>query len=63
MLILSRRVGESVVIGNDVTVTVLGAKGQRVRIGFEAPDDVPVHRREVYERIKRGLPPNKKPVK
>ena len=55
MLILTRRVGESVVIGEDVTVTVLGVKGNQVRIGINAPKSVPVHREEIYERIKREL--------
>ena len=53
MLILTRRVGETVMIGNDVTVTVLGVKGNQVRIGVNAPKDVAVHREEIYERIKR----------
>ncbi len=53
MLILTRRVGETVIIGNEVTVTVLGVKGNQVRIGVNAPKDVPVHREEVYDRIKR----------
>lgn len=51
MLILTRRVGETLVIGDDVTVSVLGVKGNQVRIGVKAPDDVPVHREEIYERI------------
>jgi len=51
MLILTRRVGESVVIGNDVDVTVLGVKGNQVRIGVKAPKDVAVHREEIYQRI------------
>ena len=51
MLILTRRLGESVNIGDEVTVTVLGVRGAQVRLGFTAPPDVPVHRREVYERI------------
>ena len=61
MLILTRRVGESVVIGDDVSVTILGVKGNQVRIGVTAPMDVSVHRQEIYERIKKEeageLPP------
>lgn len=53
MLILTRRVGETVMIGEDVTVTVLGVKGNQVRIGVSAPRDVAVHREEIFERIKR----------
>lgn len=51
MLVLSRRVGESVVIGNDVVVTVLEVRGDIIRIGVEAPREVPVHRSEVFEAI------------
>lgn len=51
MLILTRHVGETVMIGNDVTVTVLGVRGNQVRIGVNAPKDVAVHREEIYERI------------
>ena len=54
MLILTRRVGESVVIGEDVIVTVLGVKGNQVRIGINAPKTVAVHREEIFERIKSG---------
>lgn len=53
MLILTRRVGETVMIGEDVTITVLGVKGNQVRVGINAPKSVPVHREEIYERIKR----------
>ena len=54
MLILTRRVGETVMIGSDVTVTVLGVKGNQVRVGVNAPRDVAVHREEIFERIKSG---------
>ncbi|MGE0343410.1 MAG: carbon storage regulator CsrA [Porticoccaceae bacterium] len=53
MLILTRRVGETIVIGDDVTVTVLGVKGNLVRLGVNAPRDLPVHREEIYERIQQ----------
>jgi carbon storage regulator len=53
MLILTRRVGETLMIGNDVTVTVLGVKGNQVRIGINAPKTIAVHREEIYERVKR----------
>ena len=52
MLILTRRVGERLVIGDDISVTVLGVKGNQVRIGVQAPADVGVHREEIYERIR-----------
>lgn len=54
MLILTRRVGESVVIGEDVMVTVVGVDGKQVRVGIKAPKTVPVHREEVFERIQEG---------
>ena len=52
MLILTRRMGETLMIGAEVTVTVLGIKGNQVRLGIEAPKDVAVHREEVYDRVK-----------
>jgi len=53
MLILTRRIGETLNIGDEVQVTVLGVKGNQVRLGINAPKDVPVHREEIYERIKK----------
>lgn len=53
MLILTRRVGEALIVGDDVTVTILGVKGNQVRLGVNAPKDVSVHREEIYQRIQQ----------
>ena len=58
MLILTRRVGEVIRIGEEISVTVLEVKGNQVRMGFSAPKDVAVHREEVFVRIKAEQPPN-----
>ena len=53
MLVLTRRVGETLVVGDDVTFTVLSVRGNQVRVGVDAPRNVPVHRQEIFERIQR----------
>lgn len=60
MLILTRRVQEALMIGDNVTVTVLSIKGNQVRLGIDAPRDVEVHREEIYHRVKAGIPPGAK---
>ncbi len=57
MLILTRRIGETLNVGDDVQVTVLGIHGKQVRIGVEAPKSIPVHREEIYKRIQREREP------
>ena len=54
MLILTRRIGETLMIGDEVTVTVLGVKGNQVRVGINAPKDVPVHREEIFDRVQKA---------
>ena len=55
MLVLTRRAGERLVIGDDIVVTICGVRGDQVRLGFTAPDEVPVYRKEIYDRIKTEL--------
>lgn len=56
MLILTRRINESIMIGDDTSVTVLSVKGNQVRLGIDAPRDVEVHREEIYHRVKGNVP-------
>ena len=55
-LILSRERNESIIIGDDIKVTIVSIRGDKVRLAIEAPTDIPVHRQEIYERIKNGTP-------
>jgi carbon storage regulator len=57
MLVLSRKKNESIVINNDITIVVVEIRGDKVRLGVEAPKEVPVHRREVYDAIRRNATP------
>jgi len=63
MLILTRKVGERLVIGDNVVVSVLGSRGQQVRLGIEAPRDVSVHREEIYDRIQDESEQTEKPIR
>jgi carbon storage regulator len=56
MLILTRRVGETLIVGDEVSITVLGVKGNQVRVGVDAPRDISVHREEIYHRIQAEKP-------
>ena len=56
MLILTRRVGEAITIGDNINITVLGMQGNQTRLGIDAPKDVAVHREEIYEKMQRGEP-------
>lgn len=57
MLILTRRPTETIMIGDDIAITILEVRGNQTRIGIDAPKNVAVHREEIYERVKQGLPP------
>lgn len=59
MLILTRRIGEALMVGNDVSITVLGVKGNQVRLGIDAPKDVAVHREEIFQKIQDNEPQSK----
>lgn len=53
MLVLTRRIGETIVVGDNVQVTILGLNGNQIRVGVNAPKDIPIHRQEIYERIQK----------
>jgi carbon storage regulator len=57
MLILTRRINEVIRIGDDITVQILSVNGTQIRVGVDAPRGISVHREEIYERIKQGVPP------
>ncbi len=59
MLILTRKIGETLVVGDNVKIKVLGVKGNQVRIGIEAPEEVKVHRKEIFDKIAAGIKPKK----
>jgi carbon storage regulator len=59
MLILTRRVGETLMIGDNITINVLGVKGNQVRLGIDAPKEIPVHREEIFNKIQRDHPEKK----
>ena len=59
MLILTRRVGESIIIGDDIVINILGVKGNQIRIGVNAPKEISVHREEIYNRIQAEKPDDK----
>lgn len=63
MLVLSRKKNESIVINDDITIVVVEIRGDKVRLGIEAPKEVPVHRNEVYEAIRRSSQPNGDPTR
>lgn len=62
MLVLSRKKNESIIINDDITIVVVEIRGDKVRLGVEAPKEVPVHRNEVYEAIRRSQSPNNAPA-
>lgn len=61
MLVVSRSIDEKIIIGDEISVTILGIKGNQIRIGVDAPKSVEVHRQEIYERIQQGVPIKSRP--